>query len=240
MAEEGGQEGQEGQGGGDDAAAKVEELSRQLAAVRQEAAERRIALKAWTSLGVEPDAVKQLLEDANRAREEAAKKSGQYEKILEEKEARWKADLTKTSEKLTRMETVLDKTLRESTSKAALAEAGGSVRLLLPHVQGRTALEQTEEGEYRVVVLDDSGKRRFNAAGEPMTVAELVAEMKEDPEFMGAFAGRGASGGGTPGTGGRHGGQGRVRTKADLKTPAEKSAYIAEHGLEAFTKLPVS
>lgn len=42
-----------------------------------------------------------------------------------------------------------------------------------------------------------------------------------------------------PGLGGEpRGGAPTVRSRADFKTVAEKSAFIAEHGYEAFTKLP--
>jgi DNA-binding transcriptional MerR regulator len=222
----------------DTGADEAAELRKQLAAARSEAAERRIALKAWSSLGVEPEAIKELLEAQRAGKEEAAKKSGQYEKLLEEKEARWKAENEKAVERAQKLQQTLDREVRLRASTEAILGLEGSVKLLLPHVQTHTELEETEDGGYRVVVLDANGKRRFSTKGEPLTVAELVAEMREDPEFMSAFKGSGASGGGAAGTAGRHGGTGRVSRKT--MTTAQKGEYIAAHGLEAYNALPFS
>ena len=218
-------------------AGELAELRKQLASVRSEAAERRIALKEWASLGASPDEIKALLDAQRKATEDDAAKKGNFEKVLEEREKKWSAEINKRDERIKGMESSLDRALRHSEATQAITEAKGSVRLLMPHVVSRTSLEEHEESGYRVVVLDDNGKRRFGPDGEPMTVAELIQEMREDPEFQTAFEGSGASGGGTAGKAGGQSGTGRVKRSA--MTSAEKGAYIREHGQAAFLKLPL-
>jgi hypothetical protein len=78
-----------------------------------------------------------------------------------------------------------------------LAEAKGSVKVLLPHVKAQTKVVE-HDGQFSVVVVDAAGNPRIaDGKGTPMTLKGLVAEMRDDAEYARAFDGSGSSGGGS-------------------------------------------
>jgi len=128
-----------------------------------------------------------------------------------------------------------------SRATKALVEAGANEQgldWLTPKLVG--ALKIVDEGGTLIPrVVDESGEVRRNASGNPMTEQELAAEFKSNEKYGSAFKASGAGGTGSqPNAGG--GGNGAVRTKADLKTDADKSAYIHEHGSEKYLDLPAA
>ncbi len=117
-------------------------------------------------------------------------------------------------------------------------ELEGNAGLLLPHIKTRTKVEWFE-GAPRVVVKDEAGHPRINATdGTSLTLAQLLGEMRDGPEYAPAFAGSGASGSGASGERGGAGGAAPAAKRGSM-TDAEKAAYIGKHGLEAFKALPV-
>lgn len=99
------------------------------------------------------------------------------------------------------MQSALAKHLISDAASRALAEAKGSVALLLPHVQSRCNVVRLDNGEYTVQVKDDQGDARFNSSGGLMTVGDLVGEMKTQDSFSRAFEPEQAPGvGSQPGT----------------------------------------
>jgi hypothetical protein len=127
--------------------------------------------------------------------------------------------LTKTVESL----------LIDQAATVALAEAKGSVELLLPHVQRHTRVR--EDGDRFVVeVVDKDGNARIgNSKGDPMTIADLVQEMRKSEAFGRAFDGDGQSGSGMPpNKSGESGGNrgGIPKSWADAKTDEEKAAFL--------------
>lgn len=141
--------------------------------------------------------------------------------------------LTKTVENL----------LIDQAATAALADAKGSVDLLLPHVQRHTRVRENDDGTFAVEVVDKAGNARIgNGKGDPMTIKELVQEMRQSDAFGRAFEGSGQSGGGTPpggGGGGKPGG--RITSKADLNklSRKERADWIdANGGHSAYNALP--
>lgn len=76
--------------------------------------------------------------------------------------------------------------------------------------------------------------------GEPANFEEAVQAIIEAyPMKDRILKGSGASGSGSQGAAGGKS-FGGIRSRADFKTDSEKSAYISEHGLDAFKQLPVS
>lgn len=91
----------------------------------------------------------------------------------------------------------VDELLRQQKATAALAEAGGSVELLLPHVLKYTRTVEGDGGKFRVEVIDGDGNVRIaDASGTPMDIGGLVKEMRDSSTFGRAFDGEGASGSG--------------------------------------------
>ena len=102
----------------------------------------------------------------------------------------------KLEEKLSKMTKSLEEAKIVSVATQALAEQKGSVRLLMPHVRQQTRLREVD-GNFIVEVLGaDSNPRLTGSDGHPMTINELVAEMKTQNDFASAFEGTGATGSG--------------------------------------------
>ena len=106
------------------------------------------------------------------------------------------AALKPVTDRNAKLEAAVDGLTRKQTATLAIAEAKGAVELLLPHVLKHTKVKETDDGEFETEVVDAAGALRFNAKGEPMTVRELVAEMRGSEAFARAFDGDGQSGSG--------------------------------------------
>lgn len=84
-----------------------------------------------------------------------------------------------------------------STAMQALASHDGNATLLLPHVVSNVRMT-SENGKWNAVVVDGEGDPRINSKGTPMTIEELVVEMKANPTFAPGFKASGNSGSGLP------------------------------------------
>ena len=161
-------------------------------------------------------------EQAQRDREEAARKSGNVEELEQswsEKYNRREAELTGAleSERNTLQGQIRDLTVgRTATEIATTLAIPGSAKALLPHIERRLSVEQ-RDGKPTVVVLDAAGK--LSAA----TLDELKAEFTNDPAFGPLIAGSKASGGGAGGAG-----KGGGAAKGNIGgTKEERQAAIA-------------
>lgn len=127
---------------------------------------------------------------------------------------------TKLQEKLTTLTKALEEAKIISVATQALASEKGSVRLLMPHIRQMTRMREAD-GKFVVEVLDGEGTPRvYGSDGHPMTINELVSEMKTQDDFTSAFEGTGATGSGASSTSttktktGSH-----VISKVDAKDP---------------------
>lgn len=77
----------------------------------------------------------------------------------------------------------------------------GSAIAMLPHIQNRLTLEQTETGEQRIRVLDAQGNKTA------MTLEDLKQEFRANEAFKPLIAANGASGSGANGANSGAGGQ---------------------------------
>lgn len=134
-------------------------------------------LKAWRSLGPDPEAARAALTAALAA---------DYEAKLAEKEAAIAA-----------LHAENGAFYIETRATEALLKEGGSVELLMPHIRAQVALE-TEPGASRpmIRILGRDGEVRRDANGAPMTLEALVSEMRSSPVFSRAFAPTGQRGSG--------------------------------------------
>jgi len=147
-------------------------------------------------------------------------------------------DLEIANGEVNKYKTQLQKLLVDDVAKNAILAAGGderTVTYMLPHLKASLAVEEKENG-FMTTVMDEYGNPRIgDSAGSPMSVQQLVEEMKATDLWAGAFPGRKKSGGGTPQT--KSGGMPQGKKRSDFSTQ-EKTAFIKEHGVEAFMKLP--
>lgn len=123
-------------------------------------------------------------------------------------------ELGERDKRIGSLETLVDKLARRQEAIAAIAEAKGSVDLLLPHVLNSTKSEITDDG-VKVRVLQEDGSDRVNGKGDPMSIGEFVADMKASDTFGRAFEASGHSGSGMHAGGGGSGG-GSGTKKGDM------------------------
>lgn len=149
-----------------------------------------------------------------------------------------KADLDKANARADRYKGSLDRTLRVEQAQKAIGAAGGNAEALLPHVLNNLKFNETDDGKFTVQVVDGDGNPRIgDAAGNPMTLTQLVEEFKAKDSFAPLFSATGASGGGgaPPGGGGGAPPAGTLkRSEMDNNTKAD---YIEKHGQQAYLSL---
>jgi hypothetical protein len=194
--------------------------------------------------GVDLEEIKKLREEQEQREQDALTKAGEWDKLKGQmNEAHAKA-LQRKDEEAAVLRKALETHLIDAQATSAISTAKGSTLLLLPHVKSHTKVVQ-ENGQYRVQVVDDTGSPRVDASGNPLSIAQLIEEMKKAPDYQRAFEGSGASGGGG-GDGSSNGNgdaagrppanQGNLlRSKMNID---QKSAYIAEHGEAKFLQIP--
>lgn len=89
--------------------------------------------------------------------------------------------------------------------RGALGDKAVSVELALPHVSSRVQAVQ-EDGQFKVFVVDKDGSRRYSGmTGQPMTINELVEEMRASESYQPLFKSVAPKGSGTPPAGARAG-----------------------------------
>jgi hypothetical protein len=148
----------------------------------------------------------ELLEAQQKADEDAAKKKGDYESLIRQKDEKHQAELKKHIDEAETLKTEIVSHLVDKTATEAIAKAKGSVTVLLPHVKGACRCAKDDDGRWKVEVLGPDGRPRLNSKGEaPMTIAEFVEELKSKDEFAVNFEGSGATGGGATESQGRGG-----------------------------------
>jgi hypothetical protein len=145
-------------------------------------------------------------------------------------------EITNSKNRETQLVNTIDALLREQRATAALAEAKGDVELLLPHVLRQTRVKETD-GKFTVEVIDADGNVRLaDTKGTPMSIVDLVNEMRNHNSYGRAFEADDISGSGKrPGSGG--GGNPPVANRSKM-TAEQKGEYIKKHGQAAFLKLP--
>lgn len=221
-----------------DGAEPVEDVKGLKSALERERADRKkFAALAKKFEGVDLERYEELQKKAQDAEEREAEKKGQWESLKTQLIEKHGKDIEPLQSRIGSLTKSLEKAMIDAEATRAVAKLDGSTKLLLPHIRSRVRLVE-ENGQHVVVVVGDDGEPRVgNGKGDPMTIEDLVKEMRDDPEFGGAFKANGAAGGGSTG---RHaaGGGGQVRTKADLGTPADKAHFIRDNGEEAFYALP--
>lgn len=129
--------------------------------------------------------------------------------------------------------TVIDRELRDAALKAGVKPSA------LPDVtlRGQGMWHLNDDG--KIVAKDHHGDLVYGADGVSLMTPEewMGGKLREAaPHFFEPSGGGGAGGGGGPG-GSR---ATNVRAKSDLRTPAEKAAFISKHGYDAFAKLPAA
>lgn len=188
----------------------------------------RDKLKAYE--GIDPDEVAEL-RNLREEYEDKIASAGKWEDQKARLEEKHNKALEGLKAQLDTRTGQLSTMMKRDAASAALRESGALVDALLPHVLDRVTLVE-DDGQFRAVATGLDGETET-------TIEGLVGEMKSSGErFAWGFAASGNSGaGGAAGSGGGSANHG-IRSKKDLAGTAEKSQYIATHGLQAFQALP--
>lgn len=191
--------------------------------------------KAWERSGKTPDEIQELLE-AHEARQlSEAERKGEWEKLRTQMNDKHALDIKAKDEKIGSYQKRLNAELVDARATAAIAAQKGVPDLLLPHVQRQVKVDE----DFNVIVVDAKGDPRVNGKGEPLSITDLISEMKENEVYGRAFEGSGHSGSGTrPNNGGGGTPPGQAKSKADLKDRSKRAAFVDAHGHDAYFALP--
>lgn len=145
----------------------------------------------------------------------------QYEKQLAEAVNAEKGETLK-------MKGSLERHLISEAATAALATSGAiSPQLLMPHVKAQVRVVQSGD-DFVAAVVDSDGTIRTNGKGSPMTVADLVGEMKTKAEFSVAFKSEAKGGSGVDNKG--------QSKKTPVAQEDKSPVALIEDGLNALGK----
>ena len=212
--------------------AEVSKLQSALSKERENSRKATEQLKAFD--GLDPtkarEALKKLEEMATWTPEQKVKEQIETVKAsIIEAHAKEKAALQEKVEKLTKS---LQEEMITSVVSQEVAKQKGNVRLLMPHIQKQTRLRDAD-GKFISEVLDTDGNPRvYGSDGHPMSIGELVAEMKTQDDFASAFEGTGATGSGATGSNTqRTGGRANLEELAKLP-PAQRMQRAQELGIK--------
>lgn len=174
--------------------------------------------------------------ELNELREKAGKGDKDLDARLAQVREKYEGQIKAEGEKMSAVVSQLDGLiLTDAATKAIVAMAPDGVHLLLPHVLAQARIEVASDGTRKAVVVDANGTPRIaDTLGTPMGFEALVKEMSTNPVYAPCFPGRVSPGGG--GKPSQHGGT-PTKKLADLRNEKERSAFIREHGFEAYKKL---
>lgn len=202
-------------------------------------------VKQWETLGKTPDEITELLAEIEelRAKDGGDGNNTDIEKIKaqmnerHQREMKAAADSKSAAEKeRDQLRTELFQTKIDNALTTAIATENGNVRLVLKIARDFVQMQE-ENGKVVMRVVDEDGTVRVNGKGDPMSIAELVVEMKASDDYAQLFYGTGSSGSGSRAASGNSGSH-QYRKKSDFKSEKERAEFIDKHGLPAYTALP--
>jgi hypothetical protein len=168
-------------------------------------------LKPYEDLG-DPAELRSIKSEWEKRQQEQQVKRGEFEKILQEKAEKWSAEIQKR-----------DSVIKEYKVNSPLLSAAAKYRAVAPE-QVKALLSNNvrlnSEGEVEVVGQD--GAVRYNDAGAPLAVEDLVREfLDSNPHFVSAGAATTNAKSSISNVGG-----GQVDIKSlDMKNPEHRKLY---------------
>jgi len=223
----------------------VQGLKSTVEALRSESNTLKGKLKGFGELTPEQaaEALRKATEyDAIDPKAEAGKLKEQYETRTREALAaagkEWEARVKAAEERVQAQSQQLNRLLIETAVTTTTSDPSikGKAHMLLPAIREITRVVE-DNGTARVSVLNpETGVERVGAQGKPLTIPELLLEMRADERWKGAFEIAGPAGGGGAPAGGAPGGTGGK--KVSEMSVEEKAAFVHTQGKAAFEALP--
>lgn len=180
----------------------------------------------WQNLGKTPEEIQELLEAQRKAEEDNAAKGGDWDKLKAQMLTQHQQEIAKREEREKKLQSSLERRLIDADATAAIADAKGVPALLLPHVRAAVRVVE-EDGEFRVQVVDAHGNPRVDGKGEPLSIKDLVSEMRQSDVFGRAFEPTGTSGGGAS-QGHANGSKTITQAQFDALPPKDRAKRMAE------------
>ena len=181
---------------------KALKASRNEAKTYQKKAE-RVDLGKLSEFGETPDGILSTFEERLAEAKRAAAASGDEDAQRRLEKAR--AELVAQNEKVinekeslvSRYRGQLEAVLGEQAALQALSGKATDPDLVLPFVLRNLKTVETDDGRLQVVVVDGDGDPRVNpVTQQPLSIADLVTEMREQEKFAPLFRSEAPSGGG--------------------------------------------
>lgn len=200
-------------------------LNKSLKAARAEAkAKTSVDLTPLADFGATPEEIKANITAKLTELQNELAKGGEaklnLDKVRQELADAHAKDLKKAGARAEALQNQLYALLVENAATAAVAELKGVPELLLPFIKNQVKVVE-QDGEFKVFVVDAQGDQRYSGVtGQPMTIRELVSEMKANEKYGRLFESEAPAGGGMP----PRGGQTPPRQQGKVLTANEKIA----------------
>lgn len=191
-------------------AAETEGLKKNQKQLLDEAKQAKARLAAYD--GIDPEEHKKLKQAAEEAERKRLAGEGDWKALETQLVKKYEGEIEKERGERGKMRSALEQYLIDREALSELAKVSDSPKLLLPHIRSRMKVVE-QDGAFHARIVDETGNIRIGKGqgSSPMSLSELVEEMKQDKEFAPAFRGTGSSGGGaTRSTGGAGGNAGRI------------------------------
>lgn len=198
-------------------------------------------MKAWAALGKTPEEIAELLQTIASQEEENAKKSGNFEKLLQQHQAKAATEKDALVAELNAARTsersaVVGERVQGQLAKLGATEEG--IELLPDRLASRIKFE-TVNGVRKLTIMQADGDTPMAGTAQDgtATLEDLVKEAQK--KYPSLFKGNNSGGGGklandrqnsaTPGS---------VARKSDFKTEKDRAAYVTANGMAAYKALP--
>lgn len=216
----------------------VAKLKQQQEAARRAERALKTQVEKWEKLGKTDEEISALIAEQEANKNAALERAGEWDKLktqMNEKHAqdikKWEGLTEEEKKKNNALKAKLERYLVDAQATNAIAAAEGEPELLLPIVKKfMKVVEDPDTGEFSTAIVDDKGGARVNGKGDPLTLAELLAEMRASEKLGRAFKASGSSGSGSQPGGGSNPKltpAGVPKSWADAKTPEDKAKYLA-------------
>lgn len=178
------------------------------------------------------------LEEAKKVKEAAM--TGEERFALKEKEmvTKFSEETKILKETVEKKDKALQKYLIDAQLEQEIAKLDGASHLLKPIL--RDKIQVVPEGDDYAARIMKNGNPRIGASdGSPMTIGQLVAEYKEDPDYGACFKPSKANGGEANGNDSGNAGANKAPSKRGEMNHKQKADYIQEHGSKKYLALPM-
>lgn len=184
--------------------------------------------------GVDIDTYNKLVTDQAAADKAKLEGKGQWEVLQQQLVEKHQKELDAGKARAAHLQSALEARLVDAEATRAIAAAKGVPELLLPHVKAHIKVFE-EDGEFVAKVVDAKGSPRIgDTKGTPMTISQLVDEMKATEVFGRAFEASGAGGSGASSNGNSGGGAAGKKTMSRTDwsklNAQESTAFFAAGG----------